>query len=87
MTIGLSPKALLAFLFPLIAAVAGAVSSWVVTGTFDDAEIRTAVGGLVTSGLALLGAYVGQPGPVATVDEKGSDERFGAEALAKLGNP
>ncbi len=77
MTVGLSPKALLAFLLPLLAAVGGALSSWIVTGDFNNAEIRTAAGGLVSSGLALLGAYVGQPGPVASHNEVASDDLLG----------
>ncbi len=84
MTIGLSPKALLAFLFPLIAAAGGALASWVTTGDFNDAEIRTAVGGLVTSGLALLGAYIGQPGPTAERFEVASDDLLSDEAKAQL---
>lgn len=71
-TIGLSPKAILAFAFPLVAALAGALTSWIVTGNFDAAEIRTAAGGLVTSALALAGAYVGKPGNVtASPDPSG----------------
>lgn len=85
MTIGLSPKAVLAFLFPLIAAVGGSLVSWIATGDFNDAEIRAALGGLVTSGLALLGAYIGQPGNVqATVDGFGSDELLDPSVLAEI---
>jgi hypothetical protein len=63
-TVGLSPKAVLAFLFPLLSAAAAAVASWIATGNFSDSEIRTALSGLVLSGLALVGAYVGKPGTV-----------------------
>jgi hypothetical protein len=63
-TVGLSPKAVLAFLYPLIAAAAGSVVSWISTGTFNAQEIKIAAGGLILSGLALLGAYVGKPGTV-----------------------
>jgi hypothetical protein len=40
-------KAKAAFLAPLIVAVGSAVGSWIVTGDFNDAEIRTAAGGAV----------------------------------------
>lgn len=66
-TIGLSPKAVLAFLLPLIAAFGGTVSTWITSGTFNAAEIKTAVAGLIASGLALLGAYLAPPGEVANV--------------------
>lgn len=59
--LGLSPKAVLAFLFPLIAAVGTAAVSWIASGAFSTTDIKTAAGGLVLSGLALLGAYLGEP--------------------------
>lgn len=64
-TQGLSPKAILAFLFPFLSALAVSVISWIATGDFSDNEIRTALGGLVASALAAVGAYVGKPGDVA----------------------
>jgi len=64
-TVGLSPKAVLAFLFPAIAAVVASAADWVVSGQFEVTTIRTALAGLLASGLALLGAYVGRPGTVA----------------------
>lgn len=67
-TLGLSPKAILAFAFPLIAALAAALTSYIVTGNFSDSEIRTALGGLVTSALAALGAYAGRPGTIGHLD-------------------
>lgn len=67
-TIGLSPKAALAFLFPAIAAVAAAGADWIVSGQFEVTTIRTAGAGLIASGLALLGAYVGKPGAIATTE-------------------
>jgi hypothetical protein len=63
-TLGLSPKAVLAFCYPLIATVAASVGSWIVTGNLSTSEIRVALAGLAASGLALLGAYVGRPGNV-----------------------
>lgn len=76
-TIGLSPKTVLAFLFPLIAALGTAAASWVVTGDFNDTEIRAALGGVILSGVAALGAYRGDPGNMApAVLEPGSDEHL-----------
>jgi hypothetical protein len=68
-TIGISPKAVLAFFFPFIGAVVGAAADWIVSGQFDTTTIRTALAGLGAAGLALLGAYVGKPGNVKPVDE------------------
>jgi hypothetical protein len=66
-TLGISPKAILAFLFPLVAALATALASWIATGNLSTIEIKTAAGGLIASGLALLGAYVGKPGRVVPI--------------------
>lgn len=63
-TIGLSPKAVLAFALPLIAAIAASIADWAVSGQFEVTTIRTALAGLIASGLALLGAYLGKPGNV-----------------------
>lgn len=63
-TYGVSPKAVLAFLYPVIAAALTAIGSWVVSGDFNANEIRVAVGGLSLSAVAYLGAYVGKPGAV-----------------------
>ena len=48
-TKGISPKAILAFCFPAIASIGGAVTTWIVTGHLDEEAIRVAAGGLVTS--------------------------------------
>ncbi|HUR85638.1 MAG TPA: hypothetical protein VMY78_09855 [Solirubrobacteraceae bacterium] len=91
MTIGLSPKAVLAFAFPLIAAIVTSATSALATGNFDTREIIVAATGLGTSGLALLGAYIGQPGNVhATIDGPGSDElmpRHTRDALERADPP
>lgn len=63
-SVNISPKAALAFLYPFIATVAAVAASWIVTGQFNDGEVRTALSGLVASGIAALGAYVGKPGQV-----------------------
>ncbi len=61
-TKGLSPKAVLAFCFPAIASIGGAITTWIVTGHLDEEAVRVAAGGLVTSALAFLGSYLGAPG-------------------------
>lgn len=68
-TNGLSPKAILAFLYPAIGSIVSAVGSWIVTGDFNASEIRVSVAGLGASGLALLGAYIGRPGDVDVLDD------------------
>jgi len=65
-TVGLSPKAVLAFLFPFLTAIGAVVISWITTGEWNEQETRVAVAGLVASGLALVGAYVGNPGNVVS---------------------
>lgn len=63
-TVGLSPKAVLAFLFPTVASVAGVLSTYVGTGTVDTATLRVAGVGLIAAAVAALGAAIGQPGKV-----------------------
>ena len=71
---GLTPKAILAFLFPLITAVVTSLVAWIVGGdVFDIEPIKIAAGGLVTSGLALLGAWIGKPSPVVVEGNEESD--------------
>lgn len=74
-TIGLSPKAVLAFVFPAVAALLTSAASWAESGEFSTTEIRAAVGGIVLSGIALLGAYVGRPGVVAPEPDPRAGER------------
>jgi hypothetical protein len=63
-TLGISPKAVGAFVYPAVAALLTAVSSWVVSGEFNDNEIRAAVGGVILAGVGALGAFLGRPGNV-----------------------
>jgi hypothetical protein len=67
-TIGISPKAILAFAFPALATVVGAVCDWIISGQLDHTAIRVAISGLLASALAALGAYVGRPGSVTRED-------------------
>ncbi len=63
-THGISPKAILAFTYPVIAAAIASVGSWVVTGDFNANEIRVAVGELAGGSISLIGAIVGRPGDI-----------------------
>ena len=60
----ISPKAIAALVWPVVVAAGAALASWVVSGEFNDSEIRTAIGGAITSIVAFFGAYLAQPGPV-----------------------
>jgi hypothetical protein len=61
----LSPKALMAFLFPFLSTLVGVGVTWIVTGAFDGQEVREGAAGLLASGLALAGAYVAPPAQTA----------------------
>lgn len=50
-------KAKFAFLAPFVLTVGGTIASYVVTGDFNEAEIRTAVSGLILSAAGAAGAY------------------------------
>lgn len=56
----ISEKAILAFLFPFLSTCAAVLSDFVVSGTIDTNALRVGVAGLIASGMALLGAYVGR---------------------------
>jgi len=66
-TIGISPKAVLAFWFPVITATMVAVGNWASTGRFDANSIRAALAGLALGGVSAIGAYIGKPGQVVPV--------------------
>jgi hypothetical protein len=64
-TQGIAPKAVLAFVYPVIAALLTAVANWIVSGGgLDLTEVRIAAGGVVLGAIAALGAYVGKTGTV-----------------------
>lgn len=60
-------KARAAFLTPLVLAVGSAVGSWIVSGTFDATEIRTAAGGAVLAASAGIAAWVRKTGSAEIV--------------------
>jgi hypothetical protein len=84
MTHGLSPKAVLAFLFPAIATVAGVLIASIATGALDAGELRMALAGLASSALAALGAWIGQPGNVTQRIGPASDDLLAALAPDEL---
>jgi hypothetical protein len=86
-TVGISPKAVLAFAFPFIATVIGVALDWVMSGHFDVTAIRIAVAGFGSSALAFVGAWLGVPGNVPVTPPAGpaSDDLLSSEAHAKLG--
>ncbi len=55
-------KARLAFLVPFITALGAAFASWVISGEFNDNEIRTAIGGTVLAAVGSIGAYLAPAG-------------------------
>ena len=67
-TIGVSPKAIGALVFPLVAAAGAAIASWIVSGEFNDSEIRAAASGVVLALVAFVGAYVRDPGNVVPAE-------------------
>lgn len=81
----LHPKVILAFFFPLISAVLSSLGSWVISGDFNESEIRTAVGGTIASALALLGGWLGQPAESEAVVGPANDDLMSDEAKRQLG--
>lgn len=61
-------KAYAAFLAPLLLAVGAAIASWISTGDFNDAEIRTAAAGAVTALVASVAAWLTSAGSAVVVD-------------------
>jgi hypothetical protein len=62
-TVGISPKAILAVLFPFIGTIVLVLLEQYVVGDMDP-TLKVAIVGAVDALLAYLGAYVGKPGEV-----------------------
>jgi hypothetical protein len=60
-------KAKAAFLAPLFTALAAAAASYIISGDWNDTEIRTAAGGAVLSLASSLATYL-TPAGVGTID-------------------
>lgn len=70
----IAPKAVLAFVYPVIAATATAVVAWVVGGeVFDVQPIKVALGGVILGGVSALGAYIGKAGVVVYPSRESAD--------------
>lgn len=65
-TVGISPKAVLAFLLPAIGTLILAVLDQVLSPAMDP-SLKVAIVGLANSVLAFAGAYAGNPGAVVDV--------------------
>lgn len=61
-TVGISPKAILAAVLPTLGGLVAIGVQWIATGDLDRNELATAVGAVVASLLAFAGAYAGKPG-------------------------
>lgn len=85
-TLGISPKAFLAAVFPALSTLVGVLVNGAFSG-FDETELKGAVVGLVLAALAFIGAYLGNPGVVVGPDANGpasDDELVGVRG--KLGS-
>lgn len=65
-TLGLSPKAVLAFIYPALVTASGVIASWIVSGVLDAGELRGAAAGLLLSAVSALGAAIGSTGILRT---------------------
>ena len=84
-TNGLSPKAAAAGLITALGTVATVGVLWLVTGTFDKAEITTALTGLIGALVAFASAYLAPPGDVVKPPVgEASDGNLSAKAVKRL---
>lgn len=63
-------KAKAAFLAPVIVAALVAAGNWIITGTFDATEIRTAAGGVLFGLASAVGAYRAPVGKARVVSDQ-----------------
>ena len=86
MTVGLSPKALLAFVFPALSTLVLLVVHSLVTGEWNRTETVQAVIGLTSSVLSFIGAWLGNPGVVVKPSANGptSDSLLEGEARKQV---
>ncbi len=61
-------KAKVAFLAPVIAAVLATLASWVVSGEFNDNEIKTAASGVLLGLASGVGTFFANPGRAVVKD-------------------
>lgn len=65
-TVGVSPKAIGALVYPIVATFLTTVMSAIVSGNFNKAEFIIAAVGAGGAVLSAIGAYVSKPGVVIT---------------------
>lgn len=65
-TVGISPKAIGALLYPIFGTFVTTVMSAIVSGQFNKAEFIIAAVGFGGSVLSALGAFISKPGNVTT---------------------
>jgi len=68
-------KAKAAFLAPVVVTFGAAIASWIVTGSFDATEIRTALGGAVTGAISGIATWLAPAGRAEVHIEPGALER------------
>lgn len=62
--VGISPKAILAAVLPTLGGLIAVGVQWAVTGTFDKAELATALTAVGAALVSFLGAWAASPGNV-----------------------
>lgn len=65
-TVGISPKAIGALVYPIAATFVTTIMSAIVSGNFNKSEFIIAAVGAGGSVLSALGAYISKPGVVTT---------------------
>lgn len=71
-----SYKSKAAFLAPFILSLGTTVVSWIVSGEFNENEVRTIIGGAVLAGFASLATYLAPAGAAVVEVTPGSEEVF-----------
>lgn len=66
-TVGLSPKVVAAFVYPVVAAVGAAVVVWISTGAWDWTNTRLTLAGAITGAISALGSAIAANAPVIDV--------------------
>jgi hypothetical protein len=77
-TIGISQKAVLAAVYPLLAGLVTVVVNWAASGVFDGTELKLLLATALASLLGGGGAYKGDPGDVVDPKAVASDDLLAA---------
>jgi hypothetical protein len=73
-TIGISQKAVLAAVYPLVAGLVTIVVNWAASGVFDATELKLLLATAIATLLGGGGAYKGDPGNVVPDEPVASDD-------------